>query len=113
MTTLYQFAGSLYCEIARWALDYKKVTYKVTNLIPGPHMKTVNAVAESSQVPLLVDGEKVVRWSAAIVSYLDTTTKWPLLTPNDPEARSMAHEWERYLDRNVGVPLLFCSTTRP
>ncbi len=105
MTTLYQFAGSHYCEIARGALDYKKVTYNVTKLIPGPHMKTVNALVKSSQVPLLVGSEKVVQGSAAIISYLDTTTKLPLLKPNDPEARSMAHEWERYLDRNVGVPL--------
>lgn len=105
MTSLYQFAGSHYCEKVRWALDYKRVDYETINLIPGLHGKPIKRLAKTSQVPVLVDGKSVVQGSAEIITYLDKTAKFPQLTPSDPQARSMAIEWERYLDRNVGIPL--------
>jgi glutathione S-transferase len=105
MPVLYQFAGSPYCEKARWALDYKAVQYETRNLIPGPHIKATRKIAKKSSVPILIDDAQVVQGSAEIISYLEKTVRHPLLTPTNSQDASMAHEWERYLDRNLGVPL--------
>jgi len=102
---LYQFAGSHYCEKARWALDYKGLEYRAKNLIPGPHIKSARRIAKKTALPILVDEARVVQGSAEIISYLDKKLPRPALTPTNTEDASMAYEWERYLDRNVGIPL--------
>ncbi len=105
MPLLYQFAGSPYCEKVRWALDYKGVKYQTVNLIPGRHAKVTQKIAKSTSVPILVDDDHVVQGSADIISYLEKSKRHPPLTPTNSQDASMAHEWERYLDRNLGVPL--------
>ena len=68
LALLYQFAGSHYCEKARWALDYKGVRYATVNLIPGPHWKTAKRIAGHSSVPFFVDDDQhVVQGSAEII----------------------------------------------
>ena len=59
MISLYQLAGSHYCEKVHWALDYKKLLYTTINLIPGPHVKRIKRIAKTSQVPVLIDGNTV------------------------------------------------------
>jgi glutathione S-transferase len=108
MALLYQFLGSHYCEKARWALDYKGIPYTAINLIPGPHLKATKKLAEKSSVPILVDDENVIQGSAEIITYLDKRHLHPALTPMNSEDRSIAFEWERYLDRNLGVPFRLC-----
>ena len=105
MPLLYQFAGSPYCEKARWALDYKGVNYQTVNLVPGRHAKITQKIAKNSSVPILVDDDQVVQGSAEIISYLEKSKRHPPLTPTNSQDASMAHEWERYLDRNLGVSL--------
>lgn len=105
MPQLYQFAGSHYCEKARWALDYKGLEYQVKNLIPGPHLREARRVAPETTLPILVDGARSIQGSAEIISYLDKKQPRPVLTPMHSQDASMAHEWERYLDHNIGVPL--------
>ncbi len=105
MALLYQFAASPYCEKARWALDHKGVDYQSVNLIPGPHRKVTRKIAKKTSVPILVDGAKIVQGSAEIISHLEISARHPPLTPTNSQDASMAHEWERFLDRNLGVPL--------
>lgn len=105
MPLLYQFAGSHYCEKARWALDYKEVKYQTVNLIPGPHLKVTRKIAKNTALPILVDTDQVVQGSAEIISYLEKTVRHPPLTPSNSQDASIAHEWERFLDLNLAVPL--------
>ena len=54
---------------------------------------------------LLIDGSKPVQGSDAIITYLDKKQSHPPLTPTTTADASMAHEWERYANANIGVPL--------
>ncbi|MGH8512437.1 MAG: glutathione S-transferase family protein [Gammaproteobacteria bacterium] len=105
MLTLYQFECSHYCEKARWALDYKGLAYRTRNLIPGPHRLVTERLAPRSHVPILVDGERVVQGSYEIIDYLDKRCPGARLTPAGASAAQEAHEWERYLDREIGVAI--------
>jgi glutathione S-transferase len=105
MMTLYQFPISHYCEKARWALEYKGIDYRIKNLIPGPHIPALRKIAPRTSVPLLIDRGETVQGSDAIITYLDRKQPHPPLTPTTTEDASMAHEWERYADTNLGVPL--------
>lgn len=103
-STLYQFAISHYCEKARFALDYKRADYRTVNLLPGLHVKTTKALARRSSVPLLVtENGSTVQGSDAIISHLDDSVPEHRLTPLNPEQRQRSLEWERWLDRRVGV----------
>jgi len=105
MLTLYQFAGSHFCEKARWALDYKGLAWTAVNLVPGLHRRTARALAPRSQLPILLDQGQAVQGSTAIIDYLDRTSPQPPLTPVAAREAQAAREWERYLDSNVGVPV--------
>lgn len=103
---LYQFPISHYCEKARWALEYKGIGYDLVNLVPGPHRAVVKKLgATHSFTPVLAHGDKIVQGSEQIIDYTESIQKHPPLTPTDPEAASMAHEWARFADRNIGIPL--------
>jgi glutathione S-transferase len=103
--TLYHFAGSHFCEKARWALDYKGLDYTSRTLVPGPHRRTTLKLAPKPEVPILLDDGRAVQGSSAIIDYLERKVPHPSLTPVNPCDASAANEWEQYLDRNVGVPV--------
>ena len=105
MLTLYQFRCSHFCEKARWALDHHQRPWQAVDLVPGRHGGTVRRLAPASTVPLLVDGDRAIQGSGAIISHLDQTHRERSLTPGDALTASMATEWERYLDAQVGGPL--------
>ena len=102
---LLQFAGSHYCEKARWALDYKQCAYTVRNLVPGRHVRSVHRYTSASHLPVLVTAESTIQGSGEIIDYLDKTIAQPALTPTHSADRSVAYEWERYLDANLGIPV--------
>jgi glutathione S-transferase len=109
MMQLYQFAISHFCEKARWALDYKKADYELVNLLPGFHGKTIRRIAPRTSVPVLRNGDKIIQGSADIISYLDEQIEEFPLTPATPSDRSAALEWEKYLDKELGVNIrLIC-----
>jgi len=68
-------------------------------------MRTSRKIAGETSVPILVDADKIVHGSAEIILYLDKSKRHPPLTPMDSQDASTAYEWERYLDRNLGVAL--------
>lgn len=103
MLVLYQFPISHYCEKVRWALSFKKLPYKVKNLLPGPHTHTTKKLAPDTAVPILVHDEKIVQNSSDIISYLDATFPQHGLTPVEPDLRNEALEWEQYLDKEIGI----------
>ncbi len=105
MLTLYQFPISHYCEKVRWALDHKKLTYRIENLLPGLHIRKITKLAKRSSVPVLVHDGKAVQNSADIITYLDQAFAEQPLTPEVPELKQQALEWERFLDEDIGIHL--------
>jgi len=103
MIELYQFPFSHYCEKVRWALDYKGITYRTVDLLPGFHFRHLAKLSPKTCVPVLRDGATVVQDSSAIISYLDQRHENPGLTPSDSDAAREALEWEEYLDEQIGV----------
>ena len=108
MLTLYQFAISHYCEKIRWALDFKQLEHRVKNLLPGLHFMTARKLAGDSAVPILVYDEKVIQNSSDIITYLDAVFPQRALTPVRDDWRQEALEWERYLDKEVGIHVRLC-----
>jgi glutathione S-transferase len=105
MLTLYQFPISHYCEKVRWALDYKGLEYTTKNLLPGIHLVVVKKLARRSSVPVLVDNKTVIQDSTDIINYLDRHYPDRPLTPSDTSMEKEITEWERYVDKEVGVHL--------
>jgi glutathione S-transferase len=102
---LVQFPFSHFCEKARWALDYKGLPFVERNLLPGLHLATVGKLARSTSLPILVDGDRVVQDSTAIITYLDQRVQAPALTPADAEQAREAMAWEEALDEEAGITL--------
>ncbi|MCB1214544.1 MAG: glutathione S-transferase family protein [Deltaproteobacteria bacterium] len=105
MLTLYQFAISHYCEKAKWALDYKGLTYQNVYWIPGPHLILAKKIAPKSSVPILQDGKKIIQDSTEIINYLDQHYPKISLSPQDPQLKQQALEWENYCNQEIGPHL--------
>lgn len=105
MLTLYQFPISHFCEVVRWALDYKKLAYRKVNLLPGAHVKVVTRMAPASSVPVLQHDQVYVQNASDILSYLDRQFPPSTLTPVNSGEKQAAMEWEKYLQREIGVHL--------
>lgn len=65
--TLYQFPISHYCEKAAWALDYKKIPYRIVNLVPGPHGLIIRSMAPTTSVPVMRHDGTTVQDSTKII----------------------------------------------
>lgn len=102
---LYQFPISHYCELARWSLDYKSLSYKLENLVPILHVWTTRRLAKKTYVPLLVDEKKIVQGSNHIIDYLDRAYPENCLTPSDSLLKKESAEVEKYLSEMIGVTL--------
>jgi len=100
--TLYQFASSHYNEKARWALDWKAVPHERVSLLPGPHMLRIRKLTGRTQTPVLVDGERIVPDSAAILAHLEQRFPEPPLVPADPADRQRAFGIATRFDAEVG-----------
>jgi len=103
--TLYQFPISHFCEKVRWALDYKGLDYTCKNFLLGPHIKQAKRISGRTTVPILQHNDKIIRDSGRIITYLDEVFPDKCLTPTDNTFKQEALEWEKYLDKEVGVHL--------
>ena len=106
MLTLYQFPNSHYCEKIRWALTYKKLDYRIKNLLPGFHQVVGKRYSlPSSSLPILVDGGFAAQNSSEIITYLDNNYPEMPLTPTDEILRQEALDWEHFADEYIGLPV--------
>lgn len=103
MLILYQFPISHYCEKIRWALAFKKLEYQTKNLLPGLHALVTKKLSADPSVPILAHDDKIIQNSSDIISYLDTVFPQHLLTPEQDKLRQEALEWERYVDKEIGI----------
>jgi len=102
---LYTFNISHFAEKARWAMDRSGVAYDERVLVPGPHMRTIKRLGQgATSVPVLVDGERVIQGSSAIIDHIEE--RWLAgdgkLTPAEPELAARVRELERWLDAVLG-----------
>lgn len=106
---LYQMAISHYCEKVRWALDFKKIPYKVHNLLPGPHISVIRKLIQnrSSSVPVIQHKNQVFYNSLDILDYLEVQFPEPALSPSKFDQASI-REWEAFADSNIGPHVRRC-----
>lgn len=102
MLTLYQFPISHYCEKVRWALEYKDITYKKVNLLPGLHVKKAKKLAAKPSLPILIHKKKIINESSIIINYLDQNFPKNTLTPADQNLKKEAIQWEKFADEEIG-----------
>jgi glutathione S-transferase len=100
---LFQFRFSHYNEKVRWALDYKGLPHRRTDLLPGPHRRVVHKLTGRTQTPVLRMNDEYVADSTNIIERLELIfTDRPPLYPTDPGQRSRALELARHFDFVVG-----------
>jgi glutathione S-transferase len=100
---LLQFRFSHYNEKARWALDYKGIAHRRTDLLPGPHRNAIKRLTGQTATPVLRMERTFVAGSARIVARLERDfPETASLYPTDPQLRDQALEWERHFDLIFG-----------
>lgn len=102
---LYQFPISHYCEKTRWNLDAKGLSYRIENLLPGPHRLVTKRLTKGKRgtVPVLVDGGTVVSDSTDIALHLEQAhPSAPALIPASGPERGRVLELETYFDEMAG-----------
>lgn len=77
---------SHYCDKARWALERAQVEFVEEPHVPGPSGFAAMMARGSRTVPVLVDGERVVRESADIVRWADEHAARASLFPEEERA---------------------------
>ena len=108
MIELYQFPISHYCEKVRWALEYKNIDYKKTNLLPGLHVLKTRKVSNKNAVPILLHDGKVIEGSSCIITHLDEQFPSNSLTPDNIALQQQALDWEKYIDKEIGIHIRRC-----
>jgi glutathione S-transferase len=95
---LYDNAFSPFAHKVRLALRAKGLEFERVDALAKEHLPELRRVNLRAEVPVLVDGELVVRNSADILAYLEHRYPSPALYPADPALRVKAREWERLAD---------------
>ncbi len=97
---LYVLHVSPWSERARWALDHHGISYELVQHAPFLGERRLRKVAGPSDgpvtVPVLVDGDTVIRQSWDIVAFADRTGNGTRLIPTDGEDE--IREWTRIVD---------------
>jgi glutathione S-transferase len=100
-TELFQFPYSHYNEKARWALDFKNVPHRRTNVLPGPHTITIKRMTGQNQVPVVRFADDIVHGSADIIDELEKRYPDPPLYPRDPVLRARCRQFEAAADEII------------
>lgn len=103
---LYVIPASHPATAAKLMLEYKRIPYKRTDLMPGPHKAILRAMRfPGNTVPAIkIDGRRV-QGSREIARELDRLQPEPPLFPADPAARVAVEEAERFGDEDLQAPV--------
>jgi len=95
---LIQIPFSHNCIKVRVALAVKKLPYEVENIPPRDRSLPLQA-SKQGLVPVLVDGDRAIADSTAILLYLEERQPDPPLLPRDPRERARCLVLEDWADR--------------
>jgi len=90
MIELWAFNFSMYPEIVRWALDYKGLPYTPHLLLPGPHVMQLLPRYGQRTVPVLKDGDRILKQTLPMLEYLEQRYPQHPLLPESPPDREAA-----------------------
>lgn len=103
MIELYQFEFSQYCEKVRLILDYKGLEYRKIEVTPGVGQIELFQKYGYRQVPILKDGDTVIKDSTEIAFYLDRQYPDRPLIPTDPVKKGQCLLMEEWADESIGI----------
>jgi glutathione S-transferase len=103
MLELYQFELSQFSEKVRFILDYKGLSYRKIEVIPGVGQFDLFRISGQRQVPVLKDGNTIVVDSTAIALYLDKTYPDRPIIPSAPHSKAMCLILEELADEAIGA----------
>jgi len=103
MLELYQFELSQYSEKVRLILDYKGLTYRKIEVIPGIGQVELFQMTGQRKVPVLKDGNQIIADSTEIAKYLDSQYPARPLIPTDPKQRGLCLLIEEWADESIGL----------
>lgn len=104
---LYGFAGTR-SQRALWVLNEVDADFEYVsvNLLEGEHKRPeFLEINPAGRVPVLVDGDRVIPESAAIVQYLAEKYPEKELVPADLEERGQAYRWVMFAVTELEQPL--------
>lgn len=105
--TLYEF-GPTRSTRARWTLQELGIPFEAVrvNLPTGEHRRPeFLRINPAGRIPVLVDGDLVVRESVAIVVYLAEKYPEKRLLPTDARSRAEANQWLLFTATELEQPL--------
>lgn len=102
---LYQFDYSPYCRKVRHILDYKKLPYKIVELMPMVHASYTRRVSGQPKVPYIRHKGQIIADSSMIALYLEEIQPEPALLPADPQQREQVLLLEDWLDESLQAAL--------
>lgn len=95
---------SHYCEKTRWAIERLGLTYHEERHLQGFHYPRTYWVSRNLKVPVLIDSERIIVDSTAILKHLDGYTPPPLrLYPGNTAKRRHVEALEDLFDEALGV----------
>ncbi|MCP3725856.1 glutathione S-transferase family protein [Paraburkholderia sp. CNPSo 3272] len=104
---LYGFAGTR-SQRALWGLKEVDADFEFisVNLLAGEHKRPEYLrINPAGKVPVLIDGERVIPESAAIVLYLADKYPQKALLPADLDERAQAYRWTLFAVTELEQPL--------
>ncbi|TDI42215.1 MAG: glutathione S-transferase family protein [Acidobacteria bacterium] len=101
---LYQIAGCPYCRKVSRALEQLGLEYQVVEIDPDLRSE-VKKISGQEKVPVLVDGDRVITDSTAILRHLVDYSSGGELLPEDSRHQALAWILEAYADDTL-VPLV-------
>lgn len=102
---LLEFPHSHFCEKARWALDFKGLSFDPVPILPGFHLRTVRRYAPKTFVPVLLHNNEAIQGSSTIIDCLDEHYQDYPLTPRDEDLGRLSCEIEAEMDEKLGRPI--------
>ncbi len=83
------------------SLAAKEMSYRTVDVTPGVGQLSIFRRSGQRQVPVLIDGNKAIADSSAIIRYLEACKPEPKLIPNDPKQAAQAHLIEDWADKTL------------
>lgn len=107
MITLYEFGPSRSIRV-RWTLQELGVEFEpvMVNLRDGEHRRAeFLKINPAGRLPVLIDGDRVLTESVAIVLYLGEKYPNKKLIPSDPTVRGQMYRWCLFAATELEQPL--------